>query len=199
LKSKPTIEKTYFDLEIIKKFETLEEFPITKPVLLANVHGTIIYANKYIGKSYGIERGSNIFDLFTEPNLSKLFDKLIENNISSFCTDLMVEYEDKGSATYILNLEKINIGDEEIFILYLDPPDDRKEITKKFNTFYQAVESVNVGVLIADTNANVKHISTSFENFFNIRIEKIYNQNLHSCPCPRSWRLLSDWQRFLDP
>jgi PAS domain S-box-containing protein len=180
LKPKSTIEKSYLDLEIINKFESLEEFPITKPVMIVNPEGTIIYTNKSIESTFGFANGSNLFELNSEPNLQKLFIKLDENNITSFCTDLLIQIEEDFFSSYLLNIEKVNLEGDDIYIIYLDSQNNRKRITKKVNSFNQAIEAVNVGILIADENANVQHISTSFENFFSIRIDQIYNKNFVS-------------------
>ena len=42
---KNSLNYSYFDLDIISKFESFEEFPNTKPVVLADSNGLILYAN----------------------------------------------------------------------------------------------------------------------------------------------------------
>ncbi len=178
LEPKSHNNKTYLDLDIISKFESLEEYPNTKPIVLANIHGIVLYSNITSKKWYGFEEGSNLFELHSEPNLLKLFKNLSENDTSSFCSDLLIKGEEDYYEGYLINIEKVQINEEDIFIVYLDSQDNRKKLTKKVNTYNQALESVSVGVLIADHNADVKYISTSFEIFFSIRIEEIYNENL---------------------
>lgn len=178
LKPESTINKTYLDLDIIDKFESLEEHPNSKPIVLANIHGVILYSNITSKKWHGLKEGGNLFEFHSEPNLLKLFKNLSENDISNFNSDLLIKSSDDYFESYLLNIEKVQINEEDIFIVYLNSQDNRKRLTKKVNTYNQALESVNVGVLIADHKAEVKYISTSFENFFNIRIEDVYNENL---------------------
>lgn len=178
LKSKLSIKKTYLDLEIINRFESFEEYPNTKPVLIADSNGIVLFVTNSITKVYSIQEGFNLFELNSEPKFSKLFYNLGEKKEASFCSDLLIKREDDCFESYILNIEKVKLGDEIIFIVFLDSQDNRKRLTKKVNIYNQALESVSVGVLIADENAAVKYISTSFEKFLNIRIEDIYNRNI---------------------
>lgn len=178
LKHSSLVDKTYLDLDIIRKFESLEEYPNTKPIILANLQGMVIYSNITSKKLYGLQEGNNLFELQTEPNLSKLFYNLSENTVTSFCSDLLIQRNDDYYEGFLLNIDKIKIGDENLFLVYLDSQDNRAKLTKKVNTYNQALESVNVGVLIADQRADVQYISTSFEDYLNIRIEDIYNKNL---------------------
>jgi ribose transport system substrate-binding protein len=178
LEHKRAIDQSFLDLDIINKFESFEDYPNTKPVVLSNSNGAVFYANSSFTKNYGIKTGDSLFDFNSEPSFSNLFRHLSVNNISSFCSDILIEKEDDYFESYLLSIEKVKINGEDLFISYIDSHNNRKKLTQKFNTYNQALESVNVGVLIADNNGNVKYVSQSFEKFFNIRIEDIYNQNL---------------------
>ncbi len=178
MERKTAIDQSFLDLDIINKFESFEDYPNTKPVVLSNSNGVIFYTNSSFTKNYGIKTGDNLFDFHSEPSFSNLFNQLLANNISSFCSDLLIEKEDDYFESFLLSIEKVKINNEDLFIAYIDSHNNRKKLTQKFNTYNQALESVNVGVLIADTYGNVKYISQSFEKFFNIRIEDVYNKNL---------------------
>ncbi|MCW8849504.1 MAG: PAS domain-containing protein, partial [Melioribacteraceae bacterium] len=178
MKPKLALNKTYLDLEIINKFESFEEFPNTKPVLIADLNGNVVFVNNSLAETYQIREGTNLFDLNTEPKFSKLFLNLSQKKETSFCSDLLIETQDQYYNSYLLNIEKVKIGEEDIFIVFLDNQDNRQKLTKKVNSYNQALESVSVGVLIADENAMVNYISTSFEKYLNVRIEEIYNKNI---------------------
>lgn len=179
MNSKSSYKNSYFDLEIISKFESLEEYPKTKPLLLANISGIVLYANKPLQENYEIHIGDNLFELKTEPRFEKLLKSLVNKDVYSFCSNLLIEKKEKRYfESYLLDVERIEINDEKLFIVYLDSEDNRNQISKKINSYNQALESVNVGVLIADENASIKYTSTSFEKFLNIKIENVYNKNL---------------------
>ncbi len=63
-------------------------------------------------------------------------------------------------------------------MVFIDSQDNKERLNKKLNTYNFALESVNVGVLIADNNTNVKFISTSFEKILNIKLEQVFNKKI---------------------
>ncbi len=178
LNSNHTKTHTYFDLDIISKFESFEEFPKTKPVVLADSNGVILYANNSAIIKHKFKKGKNLFEVYSEPNLTLLFNNLITNNISSFCTDLILKDENNYYEGYLLNIEKVIFNNEEIFIVFIDSQNNRTKITQKINTYNQALESVNVGVMLAGHDAKINYLSTSFEKFLHIKIEDVYNKNI---------------------
>jgi len=178
LKLESSIHNSFVDLDIIKKFESFEEYPGTKPLILADINGKIIYSNITSQKIFKIKEKNNLFTLNTEPDFEKLFTHLFKNDINSFCCDLLLEKNDDYFESYLLHLERIKFNEGNMFVVYFDSQNNRKKLTQKFNTYNQALESVNVGVLIADHSAEIKYISKIFEEIFNTRIENLYNKNL---------------------
>ncbi len=178
MNSNKTLNYSYFDLDIISKFESFEEFPNTKPVILANTMGIILYSNNSARINENFKTGKNLFDIETEPNLSVLFSNLTKSKISSFSTDLVLMDSGSFFKGYFLHIEKVVLKDEEIFILYIDSQNNRNRITSKINKYNQALESVNAGVLLADKDAKVNYLSSSFEQFLHAKIEEVYNKNI---------------------
>lgn len=178
MNSNKILNYSYFDLDIISKFESFEEFPNTKPVILANRNGIVLYSNNTARLNDNFKVGKNLFDVSTEPSLSVLFSNLLKSKISSFSTDLVLMDSGSYFKGYLLNIEKVILKDEEIFILYIDSQDNKNRITSKINKYNQALESVNVGVLLADKNANVNYLSRSFEEFLHLKIEGVYNKSI---------------------
>jgi PAS domain S-box-containing protein len=169
---------SYFDLDIISKFESLEEFPKTKPIILANSNGLILYSNNAARINFNFKEEKNLFEINSEPNLSILFKNLNKSKISSFSTDFVIFDNDNIGKGYLLNIERIILRQEQIFILYIDSQDNRNRITSKINKYNQALESVSVGVMLADNNAKVNYLSSSFEHFLHLKIEDVYNKNI---------------------
>ncbi|MBK8945057.1 MAG: PAS domain S-box protein [Ignavibacteriae bacterium] len=175
---KNTLNYSYFDLDIISKFESFEEFPNTKPVILAGSNGLILFANNSARIKHKFKEGKNLFEFKSEPDLESLFTNLTKSRITSFSTDFVIKDDNNYYSGYLLNLEKVIIKNEDVFIIYIESQDNRTRITKKINSYNQALESVNVGVLLADKNANINYLSTSFEEFLHKNIEEVYSKNL---------------------
>ena len=175
---KNSLNYSYFDLDIISKFESFEEFPNTKPVVLADSNGLILYANNSARIKHKFKEGNNLFEFNSDPDLESLFYNLKRSKVTSFSTDFAVKDENNFYNGFLLNIEKVIINREDVFIIYIESQDNKLRITKKINSYNQALESVNVGVLLADKNANINYLSTSFENFLHKKIEEVYGKNL---------------------
>ena len=61
LKPESFINKTYLELDLIKKIESLEDYPGTKPILLARNDGTLLYSNGSCQKLFGLKKNNNLF------------------------------------------------------------------------------------------------------------------------------------------
>lgn len=179
MNSKITLTKAYFNLDIINKFENFEELPVTKPLLLTNRNGEILYANSSIEKEHNLSEGENLFNLVTEPDLKSLFENLENSKLLNFECDLLIKYEEDLYKSYLLNIERISIKSEDFFLIFIDSQDNKKRINKKINTYNHALESINVGVLIADQDANVKYLSSSFERILNLKLESVFNKSIN--------------------
>jgi PAS domain S-box-containing protein len=165
------------DQKIAKNFESLEELPNTKPIVLLSRDGIILYANSSLKKKYGFEEGESAFKLNSDPDLKILLEKVIERNLRNFSCDFhvlnTVKYEN-----YFLELERLYIEEQEFFLLQIEEQESRYKIAEKLNTFSQALDAVDVGVVISDKDGAIKFISTSFEKFLNKRIDSLYNCSL---------------------
>ena len=104
LKTNLYTDNKYLDLEIINKFESFEDYPNTKPVLIADSDGIVLFVNNSLTKTYKIKEGFNLFELESEPKFSKLFFNLIETKNVSFCCDLLIKRDDDSFESYILNI-----------------------------------------------------------------------------------------------
>ncbi len=175
-------ENTYTDIgsidqDIITKFESLEELPNTKPIVLLNKEGMILYVNNTLKNQYGFEEGESAFKLNSEPDLKILLERVIEKNLRNFGCEFHVLNIDKYE-NYYLELERLYLDKKEFFLLQIEEISKRYKIAEKLNTFSQALDSVDVGVTIADNNGIIKFVSSSFEKFLNKRIDALYNCSL---------------------
>ncbi len=104
MNSKVNLTTVYFNLDIINKFETFEEIPSTKPLLLANRNGEILYSNSSLKNEYKLSEGSNLFNLKTEPDFRSLFDNLVNSKLFNFGCDLLINIEGGLYESYLLNI-----------------------------------------------------------------------------------------------
>ncbi len=177
-------EKTYTDIgsidqNIITKFESLEELPNTKPIVLLNKEGIILYVNNMLKKQYGFEEGKSAFNFKSEPDLKVILQKITEKKLRNFNCELHV-LNDSKYKNYFLELERLYINDKEFFLLQIEEEENHYKLAKKLNTFSQALDAVDVGVIITDKKGMIKFVSASFEKFLNKKIDALYNSTLTS-------------------
>lgn len=178
MNSKISLTKAYFNLDIIQKFEKFEEIPSVKPLLLVNRNGKVLYSNSSYQKNPLLNNNFNLFDYEAEPDFKSIFENLINSDLFSFNCDLLVKHNEDIYISYIVNIERVILEEKDYFIIIIDSQDNRERLNKKLNTFSFALESVDVGVLIADKEEKVKFISTSFEKILNVKLEQAFNKTI---------------------
>ncbi len=174
MKKNITTDIEFINQKILKNFESLEERPNTKPIVLLNRNGTILYSNKFLKEQYGVKEGESAFKLNSEPDIKILLEKVIEKKLRNFSCDFHVLNNGKYE-NYFLELERLYIGEHEFFLLQIEELENKYKLAEKLNTFSQALDAVDVGVTIADENGMIRFVSTSFEKFLNKRIDALYN------------------------
>jgi len=174
------VDATSIDADIVTKFESLEEYHQIKPIVVFNKDGIVLYANTKIKNLYNLEEGSSAFLLNSEPSINSIIKKTIEKKLNSFSCDLVVQIQNNVFNNYSLELERILVNKEELFVFHFDPQEKQNNLNEQINTYNKVLDLVNVGVLIADYKAKIKYLSSSFEEFLNKKIDKLYDTHLTS-------------------
>ena len=178
MKNNNNLENTFLDLNTIERIETFQELPNSRPLILSNLNGQVLFANNIAKNKIKLKNGDSILDLNTDPKFDVILNNLNKGNVNTFSCDLSIKVDADFSEGYNLNFEKVNINHEDLFIIYFNNLFDQNEIAKKVNTYNQALESVNVGVMIADEMGYIKYLSNSFEKFLSTKIENVYNKSI---------------------
>ncbi|MCP5064232.1 MAG: PAS domain-containing sensor histidine kinase [Ignavibacteriae bacterium] len=176
MKSNFNLDAVSVDAEIITTFESLEEHPQTKPIVLLNKEGIILYVNTILKKSLQLKEADSAYLLSSEPSIKSIINKIIEQELTSFRCELSVKTLNLEFINYTLELEKIVVDNEELYILQFDTQEKQNNISKQLNTYSKVLDSVNVGVMIANNEGKVKFTSSPFEKFLNKRIDELFNK-----------------------
>ncbi len=168
-----------------KRFKSLsdaklfEEFPHTKPLVIANLQGSILYANNSFVKSFSLREGENLSLLETEPELFALIQGFSKSKYSSFHFDVFIPSSgNPDDLFYYVEIERIFIGENEYFVLILSSLSERFSLEKKINNLHHALEYGNVPVIITDSEGKITYSTKSFEEILKLNIEDLYNKNL---------------------
>lgn len=178
MKNNNNLENTFLDLNTIERIETFQELPNSKPLILSNLNGQVLFTNNIAKNKIKLKNGDSLFDLKTDPKFDVILNNLNKGSVNTFSCDLSIKLDSDYFEGYNLDFEKVNINHEDIFIIYFNNLFNQNEIVKKVNTYNQALDSVNVGVMIADEMGYIKYLSNSFEKFLSTRIENVYNKSI---------------------
>lgn len=176
MKSNFNLDAVSTDAETITTFESLEEHPQTKPIVLINKDGIILYVNTKLKKSLQLKEADSAYHLSSEPSIKSIVNKIVEQKLKGFRCELAAKAQDDEIINYTLDLERVVVDGEELFILQFDTHEKQSNISRQLNTYSKVLDSVNVGVMIANNEGKVKFTSSPFEKFLNKRIDEIFNK-----------------------
>ncbi len=174
------MDATSIDADIITGLKSLEDHPQTKTIVLLSNDGIILYSNAKLKNLHNLKEGNSAFLLPSEPSIKSIIEIINENKLNAFNCDFILQLQDDEFINYSLEIESVLIKDESLYILQFDKQEIQSDLSKQVNTYNKVLDSVNVGVLIADDEAKIKFSSFAFEKFLNKKIDKLFNTNLAS-------------------
>jgi PAS domain S-box-containing protein len=163
----------------IAEFKLLEELPDTKPLVLTDKFGKIIYFNQASNSLFGLKDGSTLLDLNCEPNLADLASTFIISQYSSLHFDIgLVNSDGIPSLDYYVDLERIFIEGDEYCLLIFTSAAERKIIEERMNNLHNAIDYGKVAVIVVNEGGLINYSSKEFELILGKNIEQIYGRNL---------------------
>ncbi|MDP4172819.1 MAG: PAS domain-containing sensor histidine kinase [Bacteroidota bacterium] len=163
----------------IKDFKSLEEFPDTKSMAIADCSGNIIYANHSFELSFHLKEGDNFGTFESEPNINSLIEGLSLSKYSSFHCDLFYFRNTSGaSPNFYVEVERILVNESDFFVFIFSSLEERQKLESKINTLHNALEFGNVPVIITDSDGRITYSTKSFEKILNTTIEFLYSRNI---------------------
>ncbi|MGE5680002.1 MAG: PAS domain-containing sensor histidine kinase [Bacillota bacterium] len=170
-------EKAPKRFESIEDFKSLEAFPDTKSMVIADSLGNIVYSNHTFEASFGLNEGNNFNALESEPDINSLIEGLAGSRYSSFHCELVYTGVDNSSCSnYYVDIERILVGEGEYFVFIFSSLEERQKLENKINTLHNALEFGNVPVIITDHEGKITYSTKSFERILNTSIEFLYNR-----------------------
>lgn len=160
-------------------FSGLIELPDTKPLIITDISGTILYANQSFQLIFELKCGGSVGQIKSEPNLEVVTQNLENSIYRNFHFDLLYQknYEEEPSS-YLVDVDRLLIDQNEFLLFAFDSYTAKKRIEGRINNLHNALEYGNVAVLITDEIGKINYSSKAFEDIFNTSIEKLYNNNI---------------------
>ena len=161
------------------KFNELIELPDTKPLIITDTTGRILYANQSFKYIFELTSGNLVSEIKSEPNLEVITQNLENSIYRNFHFDLLYQknYEDEPSS-YLVDVDRLFIDKHEFLLFTFDSYTAKKRIEGRINNLHNALEYGDVAVLITDDKGKINYSSKAFEDIFATSIEKLYNNNI---------------------
>ncbi|MEI7812230.1 MAG: PAS domain-containing sensor histidine kinase [Ignavibacteria bacterium] len=164
--------------ETLEAFKSLEEFPDTKSMVIADASGKIVYVNRSFENIFHLKEDHSFAEFESEPNLITLIEGLAGSKYASFHFDLFYSNIEKQVFTnYFVEIERIYVGKVEYFVFIFSSLADRQRLESEINTLHNALEYGNIPVIITNGEGLIRYSTKSFEQLLNTTIEFIYNKH----------------------
>ncbi len=174
-----TVKQNTRRFRSLNDLKLLEELPDTKPLVVVDINGFIIYCNSSFELNFNLCEGNSFHSVSSEPNISIVIENLKKSRYSNFHFEYFF-FDEKTSSTeiYLVDLERVLIGDAEYFVLVFSSMESKYRLEEKINNLHDALEYGSVPVIITDEEGCITYTTKSFEQILSMEIEQLYKQPL---------------------
>lgn len=111
------------------KFSELIELPDTKPLIITDTTGKILYANQSFKRIFELTNGNSVSEIKAEPNLEVITQNLENSIYRNFQFDLLYQknYEEEPSS-YLVDVDRLLIDKHEFLLFTFDSYTAKKEL-----------------------------------------------------------------------
>ncbi len=121
----------------------------------------------------------SVEDLNTEPDLAALLRIFTKNKINSLNLEVSIDWqEEQGILDYKVDITKLQIANEEYFLLVFESLNKRSKLERKINSLTYALDYGGIPVIITDEKSEIIYSSAKFEEILGIEIEELYLSKL---------------------
>ncbi len=174
------------DLASISLFNSFLEPPGTKPLMVVDSKGNILFSNKSFFYSFNISIGENIKNIQSDPNLKELLENFSKSDYTNFNFDSTNKFEvsvkNNGLMDFIdyeLEIDRIFINKNEFYILIFTSTKEKEQLENRINNLHNAIDYGKAAVIITDDKGVINYSSRSFEEIIGKRIDYIFNTKIH--------------------
>jgi hypothetical protein len=145
------------DLTSISLINSFLEPPGTKPLVVVDEQGNILFSNKSFFYFFNISIGENIENVQSDPNLKELLEKFSKSDYINFKFDSANKFEiliNKNNSddfiNYELEVNRIFINKNEFYILIFTSTKEKEQLENRINNLHNAIDYGKVAVIIID-------------------------------------------------
>jgi signal transduction histidine kinase len=158
----------------------MSKYSMSKPTLIVNSAGKVLFISESLRQTFSVEEGSNISLVECDPKLDSLVKNLASVQIAGFQFDLNHICKDGTELMYAADIQKINLNNEELFLISLTQNNEKSWIEDKINNLSSALEYGYIPVIITNSEGKIIYSTSSFEEILETDADLIYNNSIIS-------------------
>lgn len=159
---------------------SMSKYSMSKPTLIVNSAGKVLFISESLRQTFSVEEGSNISLVECDPKLDSLVKNLASVQIAGFQFDLNHICKDGTDLMYAADIQKINLSNEELFLISLTQNNEKSWIEDKINNLSSALEYGYIPVIITNNEGKIIYSTSSFEEILETDADLIYNNSIIS-------------------
>jgi len=161
-------------------FHDYIELPNNNPMLIVGSDFKIVYCNNSFKNTFGIDIGSDISKMKSNPEFVFLLKGFYESRYKNIALDISLcsDNNNKSVANYSVSIERVAVRKSQYYVLTIESLKQRKKLEDKINSLHNALDHGHLPIIILNSDYKITYASRSFEEILSKEIEGIYNQKL---------------------
>lgn len=165
---------------VLSGLNTMNNYSMSKPILIVNNAGEVLFISESLRPAFSVKEGSNVSLVECDPKLDSLIRNLSSTKINGFQFDLNHICSDGNEVMFAADIQKVNLNNEELFLISLVQNDEKVWIENKINNLNNALEYGYIPVIITDNEGKIIYSTTSFEKILDTDADVIFGNSIIS-------------------
>ena len=160
-------------------FQNYIELPNNNPMVIVGTDFKIVYCNDSFKNSFGIDIGSDISKMNSNPEFVFLLKGFNDSRYKNIALDINLCSDNNNSVVnYSVSIERVIIRKSQYYVLTIESLKQRKKLEDKINSLHNALDHGHLPIIILSSDFNITYATSSFEEILSKEIEGIYNKKL---------------------
>jgi PAS domain S-box-containing protein len=160
-------------------FRNYIELPNNNPMVIVGTDFKIVYCNDSFINNFGIDIGSDISKMNSNPEFVFLIKGFNESRYKNIAVDINLCSDNSESVVnYSVSIERVAIRKNQYYVLTIESLKQRKKLEDKINSLHNALDHGHLPIIIINSDYKITYATRSFEEILSLEIEGIYNHTL---------------------
>lgn len=163
-----------------KGFNSTNNYYSSKPILIVNKDGDVLFISESLSPVFNLEIGQNISLIECDPKLDGLLRNFSKAKVNAFQFDLNHFCGDGSETLFAADIQKLKINEEILFLIVFVKNTEKLWIEDKINNLHNALEHGYIPVIITNSDGKIIYSTASFEKILDADADLLFNNSLLS-------------------